>query len=132
MIMKGILDCLHILAFAIPAGIAIGYAVDPETGSIWGFVLFLAGVIYQGTKYYKKYGPLLYAEDGNALKRLFQYSLGYGLLVGSPLIFINMYLGESINLIASLVLSIIAIPLFGMKMMGALGLGRMLNRNLDE
>lgn len=92
----------------------------------------MIGGVYMGTKYRKKYGPLLISEDGKAIKRLFLYSIGYGVLVGFPIMFLNQYFVERINIYISIFLAITAIPLFGMNMIGAFALGRLLNRNLDE
>ena len=116
---------------AIVIGFIIGSLVELQIGLYIGLLIFLAGSVYEGTRYFDKYGPMVLAQDGKAINRLFQYSLGYSLLVGFPLGFLSFYWGQQYSVLASIISATVAYPFFSMHMMGAFALGRFFNRNLD-
>ena len=120
-----------LLLVALPISMLAGRFLELELALSLGYLAVFTGATYFGYTYYSKYGPLLISSDGKAAKRLFQYAMGYGVIFGLPLAISVILMTENMNMLVLVVLACLAVPMTGMKFIGAIALGRFLNRSLD-
>ncbi len=116
------------MLMAVPCGIAAGYMSDPELGFLIGYLIVAIGAVYGGYTYFEKYGPLFLSHDGKAIKNIFKYSIGFGLVTVYPFTVISLFAIEGVHLVVQLLFVGLAIPLSGMKFIGAFALGRFFNK----
>ncbi len=94
---------------------------------------WMGGAVYLGSKYRKKYGPLVFASDGKGVYRLYAYSFGYTSILAFVIALANFRIGQELNWIFSILLSMVTALLLSLQMMGALLIGRTIfNKNLDD
>jgi len=116
-----------LLLVSVPIGVIVSLLTEAMTGVTVSYLVILAGAIYFGYTYYSKYGPLFLSNDGSALKRLFMYSMAFGTTFGLPYLVLVIQRLEGAGMVVILLISCLAIPLMGMKFIGAFALGRFFN-----
>lgn len=131
MFTAGIKDSAILLSIALPISVAVGSKWGIETALLSGYLAIMLGAVCFGYTYYENHGAMFLAPDGKAFNRLFSYAMGYGVVFGIPYVTGVIYVSRDHDGLVLLVLSLLAIPLVGMKFIGALALGRFMNRSLD-
>ncbi len=116
------------MLLALPLGATIGSMSGADLGVLVGYVIVGIGAVYRGYTYFEKYGPLFVSTDGKALKNLFMYSLGFGLITAYPFTVISIFTAEGSSIMVLILFTVLAIPLSGMKFIGAFAIGRFFNK----